>query len=322
MGIFFRKSVKVAPGVRLNFSKRGTSLSVGPKGAKINYSKRGTYLTTSIPGTGIYSRTKIGSGKNQTASRNFSQNSDMSQKDIAKHDPAALGCGIFAASVFCSLFCALMAKSWVVIPIISGIGLLMAFIPSLFASNNETDETNEMLKEQNELDEVERDVLTSKPIVERLNTLLDEMDKAKTETGLVDIHNKIQVLMNGQLKGKRILFNGMSFDDAMKLIETEYAKKMKEVNPNAILEYDEGDSFNSVKKSSISIEEQEALRTLVQKIKDKHTMIEAMNAYEEAKKEMKQYERKPLILIDGMGYEETLEMIHQTYFNKCKELHS
>ena len=63
MGIFFRKSVKIAPGVRLNFGKRGTSVSIGPRGAKVNFSKKGTYLNTSIPGTGIYMREKISGSK-------------------------------------------------------------------------------------------------------------------------------------------------------------------------------------------------------------------------------------------------------------------
>lgn len=71
MGIFFRKSVKVAPGVRLNFGKRGTSVSIGPRGAKVNFNKRGTYLNTSIPGTGIYMREKIsGENKNQRYASN------------------------------------------------------------------------------------------------------------------------------------------------------------------------------------------------------------------------------------------------------------
>lgn len=65
MGIFFRKSVKIAPGVRLNFGKRGTSVSIGPRGAKVNFSKRGTYLNTSIPGSGIYMREKISGGKHR-----------------------------------------------------------------------------------------------------------------------------------------------------------------------------------------------------------------------------------------------------------------
>ena len=60
----FRKRVKVFPGVHLNFSKRGVSTSIGPKGAKITLGKRGTYLNTSIPGTGLYSRQKISDSHN------------------------------------------------------------------------------------------------------------------------------------------------------------------------------------------------------------------------------------------------------------------
>ncbi len=50
MGWGFRKSIKIAPGVRINLSKNGPSLSVGGKG--ITYNSRGR-MTFSIPGTGI-----------------------------------------------------------------------------------------------------------------------------------------------------------------------------------------------------------------------------------------------------------------------------
>lgn len=53
MGFRFRRTIKIAPGVRLNFSKSGVSTSIGGRGATVNYSKRGTRTTVSIPGTGI-----------------------------------------------------------------------------------------------------------------------------------------------------------------------------------------------------------------------------------------------------------------------------
>ena len=53
MGFRFRKSVKIAPGIRLNFSKSGMSTSIGRRGAILNISKRGTRSTVGIPGTGI-----------------------------------------------------------------------------------------------------------------------------------------------------------------------------------------------------------------------------------------------------------------------------
>lgn len=58
-----RKKIKIAPGIHLNLSKGGISTSIGPKGAKVTFGKNGTYLNKGIPGTGLYSREKISSGK-------------------------------------------------------------------------------------------------------------------------------------------------------------------------------------------------------------------------------------------------------------------
>ncbi|AIY40561.1 serine protease [Collimonas arenae] len=51
MGWSFRRTIKIAPGVRINLSKSGVSTSIGGKG--FTYNTRGR-LTTSIPGTGIH----------------------------------------------------------------------------------------------------------------------------------------------------------------------------------------------------------------------------------------------------------------------------
>ena len=37
----FRKSIKLAPGVRLNLGRRSAGLSVGPRGAKLSLNNRG-----------------------------------------------------------------------------------------------------------------------------------------------------------------------------------------------------------------------------------------------------------------------------------------
>ncbi|MGF6976541.1 hypothetical protein QFZ94_004991 [Paraburkholderia sp. JPY465] len=50
MGWSFRKSIKVAPGIRINLSKSGVSTSIGGRG--FTYNTRGR-VTASIPGTGI-----------------------------------------------------------------------------------------------------------------------------------------------------------------------------------------------------------------------------------------------------------------------------
>jgi hypothetical protein len=53
MGFRFRRSVRLMPGVRLNFSSRGVSTSLGGRSATVNLSRRGTRATVGIPGSGL-----------------------------------------------------------------------------------------------------------------------------------------------------------------------------------------------------------------------------------------------------------------------------
>jgi hypothetical protein len=74
MGFRFRKSVKIAPGVKINLSKSGGSLSLGGRGATVNISSRGVRSTYSIPGTGISYFTQTSSGRNTRSSSSHSSN--------------------------------------------------------------------------------------------------------------------------------------------------------------------------------------------------------------------------------------------------------
>lgn len=49
----FRKTRSILPGVRMNLSKSGPSLSVGAKGAKVNISQQGICSTVGLPGSGM-----------------------------------------------------------------------------------------------------------------------------------------------------------------------------------------------------------------------------------------------------------------------------
>lgn len=54
MGFNFRKSLKIAPGVKINITKKGvSSLSVGKNGARVNVGKKGIKTTVGIPGSGL-----------------------------------------------------------------------------------------------------------------------------------------------------------------------------------------------------------------------------------------------------------------------------
>ena len=70
MGLYWRRSTKIIPGIRINWSKSGPSISMGPKGAKVNFGKRGTYVSGGIPGTGLYYRHKLGGGSKSRGSSN------------------------------------------------------------------------------------------------------------------------------------------------------------------------------------------------------------------------------------------------------------
>ena len=61
----FRKSLKIAPGVRLNVGKKSGSISVGKRGASMNFGKRGVYGNIGIPGSGLSYRSKL-VGSSQT----------------------------------------------------------------------------------------------------------------------------------------------------------------------------------------------------------------------------------------------------------------
>lgn len=64
MGLRFRKSVKIAPGVRLNLNKNSTSVSFGGKGAHYTVSSNGRRTASvGIPGTGISYSASTSSGK-------------------------------------------------------------------------------------------------------------------------------------------------------------------------------------------------------------------------------------------------------------------
>ena len=65
MGLRIRKSVKIAPGVRLNFGKKGISTSIGKRGVGVTFGPTGTTAHISVPGTGISYVKKTGISKSK-----------------------------------------------------------------------------------------------------------------------------------------------------------------------------------------------------------------------------------------------------------------
>ncbi|MBW2306393.1 MAG: DUF4236 domain-containing protein [Deltaproteobacteria bacterium] len=62
MSFRFWRRIKIVPGVTLNLSKSGGSISFGPRGAKFTVGSRGKRATVGIPGTGLFYTTTLPSG--------------------------------------------------------------------------------------------------------------------------------------------------------------------------------------------------------------------------------------------------------------------
>lgn len=86
MGFFFRKRIKLLPGINLNLSKNGLGLSYGVKGFRISQNSRGTYLNAGA--NGFYYRKKLDSktkNKNKTVEQQYKNNTEViSNKEIYK----------------------------------------------------------------------------------------------------------------------------------------------------------------------------------------------------------------------------------------------
>ena len=59
MGFRFSRRLSILPGLRLNLSKSGASLSIGHRGAWYTVGPRGRRVTLGLPGSGLYWTEKV-----------------------------------------------------------------------------------------------------------------------------------------------------------------------------------------------------------------------------------------------------------------------
>lgn len=69
MGLRFRRTVKLLPGVRLNISRSGITTSIGPRGARVTLGGTRTRVTTGLPGTGLSYTTLLPQDSQASSSR-------------------------------------------------------------------------------------------------------------------------------------------------------------------------------------------------------------------------------------------------------------
>ena len=86
MPIRFRKSFKIFPGVKVNFSKGGVSLSVGKPGATLNFSKHGVRQTIGLPGSGVSETSYLFKNDSKADKEQDKENDKNSQAKLAEHE--------------------------------------------------------------------------------------------------------------------------------------------------------------------------------------------------------------------------------------------
>ena len=166
MGLYFRKRIKILPGVHMNVSKSGTSWSIGPRGAKVNFGKRGTYVTTGIPGTGIYSRTKV-CNNNMSNHRTQLNNAD-SGYEIKNYTGCLFSFICYALAVILPI-CGIHFALYILLIIIG------------FALHLSSVEKKETVQMDNEIGNDNETLITETPINRIITDTEEKVDKKKEE---------------------------------------------------------------------------------------------------------------------------------------------
>ena len=92
MSLRFRKSMKLLPGVRLNFSKETVGLSFGVPGARYTMNSKGRRtVSAGIPGTGLYNVETLSSGTRSSRSSSSTESTFEAVESFGPHAP-----GLFA----------------------------------------------------------------------------------------------------------------------------------------------------------------------------------------------------------------------------------
>jgi hypothetical protein len=81
MGFRFQKRITLFPGLRLNLSKSGVSMSAGPRGASVTVGKNGVYGNVGIPGSGLSWRERLDKPSSRSRSRDDSYREELPREN-------------------------------------------------------------------------------------------------------------------------------------------------------------------------------------------------------------------------------------------------
>lgn len=114
MGFRFRRSLRIAPGLRLNLSARGVGLSAGIRGLRVGIGPRGPYVSAGIPGTGVYGYWSLGGRSRRARTRPTGDS----------HEPPAIPSAPALPPVYGKALTGPSAARWGVLLLLGGLVLL------------------------------------------------------------------------------------------------------------------------------------------------------------------------------------------------------
>lgn len=102
MALRFRKSFKIAPGVKLNLNKKSTSITFGTRGAHYTINSKGKRTKSiGIPGTGI-SYVETSGSKTSSTSHSTSNTPQADSNFPDNDDKKNKGCLVYLLYFICS----------------------------------------------------------------------------------------------------------------------------------------------------------------------------------------------------------------------------
>ena len=233
MATYIRKTIKLLPWVKLNINKTGMSLSIGPRGAKLNISKKGVYFNTSIPGTGLYNKTKVGTS-------------------------LLWGLGVAAAVIAIGYGLGIALQDFNLFVLLC-IAAIPAGIGAFFVSKRSAKTTVEGVEEEEEEEEAparnrrrtstpakkgttrttktsgrstpaRTEKASAKAYIGAVEKLMEKMAEANTVEELNKAHEEILDIMYTNIKPLGVQVLGLDFKDAMAAIEQDYAEGLRHLS--------------------------------------------------------------------------------------------
>ena len=138
MGLIFRRSIKILPGLKVNFGKKGTSVTVGTKGAHMTYGKGRKTASIGVPGTGVYYRKTISTKENAPVNTAYRSQQQIPQRTKAENQTWGF---VFLAMGIVILLLAFLASLQTIGRIIIGcIGAFMLLCSLAYFNAKSSDE--------------------------------------------------------------------------------------------------------------------------------------------------------------------------------------